>query len=331
MGRNRELIDASGHPMRVMGMKMTSIRLGDGEFTHPVIVVEGLPMEALLGIDFILQNGCVLDPAEGKIIVRSKAGMTLTLQGKTPKCYIVKKRTTACVTLKNTIRIPPFHEVDVSGVVVGDLEQGPWLIDSTGLSKKAIQVANALVVPKNGTVPVRLMNSSRQPVTVYRGDSLARMELLKSSEGVTIGSLTTVSISTTSLITPEKEAKLWDLSQRMGTGLSLEERKRVFDLLVKYEAVFPQKKETGKTQVLQHQIYTGEAQPIQQRPRRAPLHQREESRRVLQEMLDKKIIRPSSSPWASPVVLVKKKDGSLRFCIDFRKLNSLTRKDASKD
>ncbi|KAL5502934.1 hypothetical protein EMCRGX_G009794 [Ephydatia muelleri] len=233
-----------------MGMKMTSIRLGDGEFTHPVIVVEGLPMEALLGIDFILQNGCVLDPAEGKIIVRSKAGMTLTLQGKTPKCYIVKKRTTACVTLKNTIRIPPFHEVDVSGVVVGDLEQGPWLIDSTGLSKKAIQVANALVVPKNGTVPVRLMNSSRQPVTVYRGDSLARMELLKSSEGVTIGSLTTVSISTTSLITPEKEAKLWDLSQRMGTGLSLEERKRVFDLLVKYEAVFPQKKETGKTQTL---------------------------------------------------------------------------------
>ena len=144
------LIDASGHPMRVMGMKMTSIRLGDGEFTHPVIVVEGLPMEVLLGMDFILQNGCVLDPAEGKIIVRSKPGMTL--QGKTPKCYIVKKRTTTCVTLKNTIsRIPPFHEVDVSGVVVGDLEQGPWLIDSTGLSKKAIQVANALVVPKNGT------------------------------------------------------------------------------------------------------------------------------------------------------------------------------------
>ena len=88
------LIDASGHPMRVMGMKMMSIRLGDGEFTHPVIVVEGLPMEALLGMDFILQNGCVLDPAEGKIIVRSKPGMTLTLQGKTPKCNIVKKHTT---------------------------------------------------------------------------------------------------------------------------------------------------------------------------------------------------------------------------------------------
>ena len=72
--------------MRVMGKKVASIRLGDGEFTHPVIVVEGLPMEALLGMDFILKNGCVLDPAAGKIVVRSKPGMTLPVQGKAPKC-----------------------------------------------------------------------------------------------------------------------------------------------------------------------------------------------------------------------------------------------------
>ena len=324
------LIDASGHPMRVMGMKVTSIRLGDGEFTHPVIVVEGLPMEAHLGMDFILQNGCVLDPAAGKIVVGSKPGMTLPLQGKAPKCDTMKKCTTVFVILKDTIKISPFHEVDVCGVFVVDLEQGPWLIDSTSMSKKAVQVANALVMPKNGTVPVRLMNSSSQPVTVYSGDSLAKMELLKSSEGVAIGCLSTEECSTRtrSLITPEKEAKLWELSQRMGVGLSSEERKRVFDLLVKNEAVFPQKNEIGKTKVLQHQIHTGEAQPVRQRPRSTPFHQREESRRVLQDMLDKNIIRPSSSPWASPVVLVKMKDGSLRFCVDFQKLNSLTWKDA---
>ena len=71
---------------------------------------------------------------------------------------------------KNTIK-NPFHEVDVCVIFVGNLEHGPWLIDSTNVSKKADQVTNALIVPKNGTVPVRLVNSSSQ----LGGDSLARM------------------------------------------------------------------------------------------------------------------------------------------------------------
>ena len=45
-------------------------------------------------------------------------------------------------------------------------------------------------------------------------------------------------------------------------------------------------------------------------------------------MLKNKVIRPSTSPWSSPIIMVQKKDGSWQFCIDFRKLNSITHKDA---
>ncbi len=45
-------------------------------------------------------------------------------------------------------------------------------------------------------------------------------------------------------------------------------------------------------------------------------------------MLERNVIQPCTSPWASPVVLVRKRDGSLRFCVDFRKVNAVTRRDA---
>ena len=62
--------------------------------------------------------------------------------------------------------------------------------------------------------------------------------------------------------------------------------------------------------------------------RRVPPARREEVKKLLKDMLAQDVNQPTNSPWASPVALVRKKDGSTRFCVDYRKVNSITRKDA---
>ena len=74
-----------------------------------------------------------------------------------------------------------------------------------------------------------------------------------------------------------------------------------------------------------HEIDRGNNTPIKHHhPHCSPYAHREESERQINEMLEKAIIRESTSPWSSPIILVKKKDGEMRFCVNYRKLNSVT-------
>ena len=85
--------------------------------------------------------------------------------------------------------------------------------------------------------------------------------------------------------------------------------------------------ERGETDILGMDIATGEARPVKQPARRMPFAVRQEVARQLHEMQRAGVIQPSSSPWASPVVMVRKRDGSHRFCVDYRQLNAVTKAD----
>ncbi len=86
--------------------------------------------------------------------------------------------------------------------------------------------------------------------------------------------------------------------------------------------------ELGSTELVTHHIDTQGAAPIKSRYRPPGHAMRKAVDESLDKMLELGVIKPTVSPWSSPIVLVKKKDGSIRFCVDLRQVNAVTKKDA---
>lgn len=119
-----------------------------------------------------------------------------------------------------------------------------------------------------------------------------------------------------------------DMRYSIGKCLVPSERRRAEEFIRKESGAFVCDGITGQTDLVKHSINTGNCTPIKQKPRRVPLAKREEVQKLIDEMLLEGVIEESCSPWSSPVVIVKKKDGSSRFCVDYRKLNAATKKDS---
>ena len=117
--------------------------------------------------------------------------------------------------------------------------------------------------------------------------------------------------------------KLFELLDLKGLDAWPEtEQNKAQELIKEYQDIFALKDtELGHTKLIKHEIKLIDDKPFKERYRRIPPQQFEEVRKHLEEMVNIGAIRKSQSPWASAIVLVRKKDGSLRFCIDLRKLN----------
>ena len=110
-----------------------------------------------------------------------------------------------------------------------------------------------------------------------------------------------------------------------GTPAKKQEALRIFNT---YSNVFASEGNSlGRTTTIQHQIPTCDNIPVNQPHRCIPPNQLAEVKQHLQDLLDKGVISPSQSNYASPIVLVWKKNGALRMCVDYRQLNTKVKRD----
>ena len=132
-------------------------------------------------------------------------------------------------------------------------------------------------------------------------------------------------VGTTSLVSQDNTSVVTNI-KLPGDYLSDEQQVELRNVLSKYSDVFAKSdSDLGRTDVLEHAIDTQGHAPIFQRPYRVPETQRKVIETHNKDMANRGVIRPSKSPWSSPVVLVGKKDGSTRFCVDFRKVKGALR------
>ena len=316
------LVTATGETSSFVGKITVEIKIGKHTFCHDVLVAD-IQNDGILGVDFLSPNKCD--------VLLSKS--CLSVKGDKIPCFHFNKsmEPTICrIAVAQDVVIPPESEIIVSGKFVdpvvniktGIVEVVPSFVQNTGL-----MLAYGLVKPEVGVIPLRLLNMTGKECKISQNTVSANLQTVELVEECfsdnRIKSVNNVKVS------DEIPPHLQELYDKSSKKLNDEEKQQFKTLLIKYQNAFSKDpKDIGTTDLIEHNINTGNANPIRQHPRRIPLAKMKEAEDEIKDMASRGIIEPSYGPWSSPVVLVKKKDGTTRFCVDYRRLNDVTIKDS---
>ena len=302
--------------------------------------------ELLIGVDWLRANKCVL----------SFENFTLTLHGRNVP-LLKKAVTNTChrIISEETVELPAGSETVVPGrMVYSNLRKRPpgVAVTETKECHPGLKTARCLIDIGTGmNLPVRLINTNNTSVSLVEGSSLCSLDEIESVVEEVEPPEPPVALSHSTppeppeppeqpmaskppkyinprIIDSVKRDLIQKLIAAVPAEVSAEHTARLEQLLHQYEDILSRDEfDMGLTDLVQHEIDTGQEKPVRQSLRKTPLAYNEVIDKHVQSMLKQGLIEPSSSDWASNIVLVLKKDKSFRFRIDFRGLNLKTRKD----
>ena len=311
------LTSASGDGLVTHGQIQAELKFGSTTVTQDFVIAEIGDCEGILGMDFLEANCCSLNLFSGVIEIHGKS------------ISLVRETSRLCARLETeeTAVIPPRSELFIWARLKSQeqVEDTEGLVEGVGeyCQGGPVAVPRCLVAVKNNKVRVPVTNFSEEEKHIGAGVEVARIE----------SALCLRCISNTDPAEEEETTDLpehlEDMVRRVSPNIKASTRQSLRRILKELQDTFacPGGK-LGRNGRCKHCINVQGHYPRKSPPRRYPLAQRDIVENELQRMLDNDIIEPSSSPWASNIVLVKKKDNSVRFCVDYRRLNAVTKKDA---
>ena len=315
------ILDASGGTIKTLGKINVSIDLNGHSFLQTVLVCD-IGLDGIIGQDFLLKYAKEISYQKGEI----------TTEHTNIRCWVGCDNAVSCrVLVRRTTVVPPNSAVWLPVDIENREKLTPaGLTEPSSFCDSLYGVVPGVVDTSKSDVQVNFVNLSTEQLTLYPKQTIASCEPYADVDSGK------ASIREIKHGEPTKPTELNDLPEhltdlyhRSSDHLSNTEKIEFKSLLIEYQDIFAKSSEDlGKCDKVQHKIHTGNAIPVRQPARRQPIGKREAERAEVYKMLDKGVIEPSNSPWSSPTVLVTKKDGSIRFCVDYRVLNSVTVKDA---
>ena len=286
-----------------------------------VLVVKTLSTDFILGADWCTQNAVHIDYDKNQVSIRSPNRRLFISYDKSID-YL-----TLDVKLINTIKIPPHESCTVQAKVeLSSADTVHFHPDDSIQLEKSVLISPSLLHIDNYTTYLEMHNPNDYIITLFINtllgqvthtpsqvqsftvfDSPGDLSLLSSSRNTTINNIT---LQPTSLPTTQTIDKLTDHIAHP------QAKQQLRCILQQHAKVFDTSHVTQANTPIQHTINTGDALPISSRPYPRTIQQRRELQDQIQNMVQTKQIRPSNSPWSSPVILHKKKGGTIRFLVD---------------
>lgn len=314
--------------------------------------------EIMLGSDWLAAQECLWDFRTGKIVIKGQPAIPMSRKGP-----ILCQR----VFVEEEVVIPPRKETTVSArstLVTPRTYTKTGMVEARKI-QSGVYLGHTLLPPTHRRMAVRIANTTDKPVMLASDSFLGRvvpvevvsdqerdrnvsMKQLKPTPRNEPGSniirmrnayKTRVVKETTernlqhaqnvTMSTPVQDDVQAKLMAGLPEGLTASERAKVEQLIMNYDDVFSRGPfDMGRTTLVEQTIDTGNHRPIRQALRRHPIAQLETIDQHVDELIKNDFVEPAASPWASNVLLVKKKDGSYHLCVDYRAINAVTYKDS---
>ena len=313
LSRNKVCLQTvNGDPIKVNGCVNIKFQIGNEKLEHLFHILPEMNHDIIPGCDWLLKFGvreywdmqCI---RVGKSYVPLVEDIHINSVVHLTSETLLKPQSVTCVMAKTKINDKTSLRKTLCPVYGGD---------KTSISTEpGLIITNAVVqVNKEQRFPLMITNSTNKMVKLKRGCVLAKIEPVDECN------------LTTAFQGKSPKTQPLEFSSIKDKIIVSNKHKKEIEQLIKHNLELFAEKDTdlGCTDTVKMTIDTGNHAPIKQRPFRTPLTKRNIIETGVRDMLKANIIRHSQSPWASPVVIVDKKDGSQCFCVDFCQLNDKT-------